>query len=219
MAFRLPNGSSVDFEATSAPAVTVTAISNATEAVVSAPDHELVAGDIVILTTGWVKLTDRAFRVKSVVVDTSFVLEKVNTTDTARFPAGTSAGTVRKVLTWVNIPQITEVASSGGETQFYTFGFLSEDDDRQLPTTRSPSTLTLTIADDPDQPFVPVVEEADEAREPRVQRLNLVNGDIILYYSIASLSPTPSLTRNSLMVRTLTLAQQGRISRYNKFVA
>lgn len=217
MAFRLPNGSSVDFEATSSDPVTVTAISNAAEAVVSAADHELVAGDIVVITSGWVKLTDRVFRVKSVVADVSFVLEKVNTTDTARFPAGTSAGTVRKVLTWVNIPQITEVASSGGETQFYTFGFLSEDDDRQLPTTRSPSTLTLTIADDPAQPFVPVVEEADEAREPRVQRLNLVNGDIILYYSIASMSPTPSLTRNSLMVRTLTLAQQGRISRYNKF--
>lgn len=217
MAFRLPNGSSVDFEATSSDPVTVTAISNAAEAVVSAADHDFVAGDIVVLTSGWVKLTDRVFRVKSVVADVSFVLEKVNTTDTARFPAGTSAGTVRKVLTWVNIPQITEVASSGGETQFYTFGFLSEDDDRQLPTTRSPSTLTLTIADDPAQPFVPVVEEANEAREPRVQRLNLVNGDIILYYSIASMSPTPSLTRNSLMVRTLTLAQQGRISRYNKF--
>lgn len=217
MAFRLPNGSSVDFEATSSDPVTVTAISNAAEAVVSAADHDFVAGDIVVITSGWVKLTDRVFRVKSVVADVSFVLEKVNTTDTARFPAGTSAGTVRKVLTWVNIPQITEVASSGGETQFYTFGFLSEDDDRQLPTTRSPSTLTLTIADDPDQPFVPVVEEADETREPRVQRLNLVNGDIILYYSIASMSPTPSLTRNSLMVRTLTLAQQGRISRYNKF--
>ena len=189
MAFRLPNGSSVDFEATSSDPVTVTAISNAAEAVVSAADHDFVAGDIVVITSGWVKLTDRVFRVKSVVADVSFVLEKVNTTDTARFPAGTSAGTVRKVLTWVNIPQITEVASSGGETQFYTFGFLSEDDDRQLPTTRSPSTLTLTIADDPDQPFVPVVEEADETREPRVQRLNLVNGDIILYYSIASMSP------------------------------
>lgn len=214
MAFRLPNGSTFDFAATYGDEVVVTAISNAAEAVVSAPDHDLVAGDIVVLTSGWVKLTGRAFRVKSVVADVSFVLEGVNTTSTQRYPLGTSAGTVAKVATWVNIPQITEVASSGGEQQFYQFGFLEEDEDRQIPTTKSPSVLTLTVADDPDQPFVPVVEAADELKEQRIQRLNLVNGDVILYNSIASITNTPSLTRNQLMVRTITLAQQGRVTRY-----
>lgn len=214
MSFRLPNGSTFDFAATYGDEVTVTAISNAAEAVVSAPDHDLVAGDIVVLTSGWVKLTGRAFRVKSVVADVSFVLEGVNTSSTQRYPVGTSAGTVAKVATWVNIPQITEVASSGGEQQFYQFGFLEEDEDRQIPTTKSPSVLTLTVADDPDQPFVPVVEQADELKEQRIQRLNLVNGDVILYNSIASITNTPSLTRNQLMVRTITLAQQGRVTRY-----
>lgn len=213
MAFRLPNGSTFDFAEEYGDDVTITGISNANPAVVTAPGHTFVAGDIVVLTSGWVKLTGRAFKVGTVEADT-FVLTGVNTLSTQGYPDGTSAGTAKKVDKWVNIPQITEVASSGGEQQFYQFGFLEEDEDRQIPTTKSPSTLTLTVADDPSQPYVPVVEAADELKEERVQRLNLVNGDIILYNSIASITNTPSLTRNQIMVRTITLAQQGRVTRY-----
>lgn len=213
MAFRLPNGSTFDFAESYSDDVTITAISNANPAVASATGHGFVEGDIVVVTSGWVKLTGRAFKVGTVTADT-FQLLGVNTTSTQSYPAGVSAGSAKSVDTWVNIPQITEVASSGGEQQFYQFGFLEEDEDRQIPTTKSPSTLTLTVADDPSQPYVPVVESADELKEERIQRLNLVNGDIILYNSIASITNTPSLTRNQIMVRTITLAQQGRVTRY-----
>lgn len=215
MSFRLPNGSTFDFAATYSAPVTVTAISNANPAVASAAGHTFVEGDVIEVTSGWVKATGRAFKVGTVTVDT-FQILGLNSTDTTKYPLGTSAGTAKSVDTWVNIPQITSVASSGGEQQFYTFGFLEEDEDRQIPTTKSPSLLTLTVADDPDQPFVPVVEAADELKETRVQRLNLVNGDSILYNSIATITNTPSLTRNELMVRTITLAQQGRVTRYKK---
>lgn len=213
MSFRLPNGSTFDFAATYSDEVTVTSISNAKPAMVSATGHGFQEGDIIVLTSGWLKLSGRGFKVGTVTTDT-FQLLGVDTTSTQRYPSGSSAGTAKSVETWVNIPQITEVASSGGEQQFYQFGFLEEDEDRQIPTTKSPSTLTLTVADDPDQPFVEVVETADELKEERLQRLNLVNGDIVIYNSIASISNTPSLTRNQLMVRTITLAQQGRITRY-----
>lgn len=213
MAFRLPNGSTFDFAETYSDDVTITAISNANPAVASSTAHGFTEGDIVVVTSGWVKLTGRAFKVGTVTTDT-FQLLGVNTTSTQSYPAGTSAGTAKSVDQWVNIPQITEVASSGGEQQFYQFGFLEEDEDRQIPTTKSPSTLTLTVADDPSQPYVPVVEQADELKEERIQRLNLVNGDVILYNSIASITNTPSLTRNQIMVRTITLAQQGRVTRY-----
>lgn len=213
MSFRLPNGSTFDFAEEYGPDKAVTAISNANPAVATSTTHGFTKGDIIVITSGWLKLSGRGFKVGEVTADT-FELLGVDTTSTQRYPAGSSAGVAKSVEKWVNIPQITEVASSGGEQQFYQFGFLEEDEDRQIPTTKSPSTLTLTVADDPDQPFVPVVEAADELKEERLQRLNLVNGDIVLYNSIASISNTPSLTRNQLMVRTITLAQQGRITRY-----
>lgn len=216
MAFRLPNGSTFDFAATYSADVEVTGVSNALEAVVTAPDHTFANGDIVVITSGWTRLNGRSFRVKSVVADASFVLEGMNTLNTTQYPVGGGVGSVKKVATWVQIPQITDVSFSGGEQQFTTFGFLEENEDRQIPTTKSPSSMTITIADDPDQPFVPVVEAADEDMEARVQRLNLANGDILLYNSIASFTRTPTLTRNELMTRVLTLSLQGAITRYKK---
>ena len=216
MAFRLPNGSTVDFAATYGADVTITAISNASPAVVSAAGHTFEEGDIVVITSGWVRLTGRAFRVGTATAGTTFTLEDLDTTDTSRYPVGTSAGSVKDVATWVGIPQITSATSSGGEQGFYTFGFLQESVDRQLPTTKSPSVLTLVVADDPDQPYVPVIERADETQAETVQRLNLVDGSIILYVSVASITRTPSLTRNEIMTRTISMAQQGDISRYKK---
>jgi hypothetical protein len=215
LAYRLPNGSTFDFASGYSAPVAVTAISNATEAVVSAAGHDFEAGDVVVITSGWLKVSGRAFRVKTPVAGASFVLEGLDTTSTARYPVGGSAGSVRKVTSWVQIAQILDVSFTGGDAQFLTFGFLEDSDERQLPTSKSAASMTLTVADDPDQLFVPVVEAADDDSEPRVQRLNLVNGDTILYNSIVSFTSTPSLTRNELMSRTLTLSLQGRIARYS----
>lgn len=214
MSYRLPNGSTFDFASEYSAPVVVTEISNAVEAVVSAAGHDFSDGDIVVVTSGWLKVSGRAFRVKTAVAGTSFVLEGLNTTSTSRFPVGGSAGSVRKVTGWVQIAQIMDVSFTGGESTFYEFQFLEDSDGRQIPTGKSAASMTLAVADDPDQLYVPVVEAADEDSEPRVQRLNLANGDIILYNSIVSFTSTPSLTLNELMQRTLTLSLQGRITRY-----
>lgn len=49
----------------------------------------------------------------------------------------------------------------------------------------------------------------------RAQRLNLPNGDVILYNFIPSITSTPSLPRNNLMTRAINLALQGRVTRYS----
>lgn len=214
MAYTLPNGSTFDFASGYSAPVAVTAISNAVEAVVDAAGHTFVDGDIVELTSGWLKLSGRAFRIKSVVATTSFVLEGIDTSDVSRYPLNGGIGSVRKVESFIQIPQILDVTFAGGEQNFTSVVFLEDSEERQIPTTKSASSLTLTIADDPSQPFIPFVEAADEDTKPRVQRLNLVNGDIILYNSIVSFTSTPTLTRDEVMARTLTLSQQGKIVRY-----
>lgn len=214
MAARLPNGSTFDFAATYGTEVAISAISNANPAVATATGHTLAVGDVVLLTTGWVRATGRAFRVSAVDAGTTITLEGLDTTDTTRFPIGSSAGSVKEVATWVTISQITEAASSGGEQQFVTYGYLEENQDRNLPTTKNPAVLTLTVADDPTLAYVPVVEKADETQSLSVQRLNLVDGSTILYVSVASITGTPTLSRNNIMNRTITLSQQGAITRY-----
>lgn len=215
MAYRLPNGSTIDVAATYTDKKEIT-ISNANPAVVTSTAHGLNDNDIILIEgLGWTKLNNRTFRINSVDENT-FELENVDTTDTTRYPTGAGTGSCKGVLTFLQIPQVLTVEYSGGEQQFYTFQFLEDDDERQLPTNKSASSMTINVADDPDQPFVKVLEAYDESREIQVFRLNLVNGDSILYPAVPSITATPTLNVNSLMERVITLAMQGRISRYNK---
>lgn len=214
MAYRLPNGATMDLAATYNTSKTISAITNASPAVATATAHGFSDGDYVEITSGWTGLNGRIVRVANSDANT-FELEEIDTTNTDRYPAGTGGGSARDIATWMQIAQITDVATSGGEQQFYTFGFLEESDDRQLPTTRSPLTMTLTVADDPSQPFFAVAQAADERRTPNGVRLNLPNGDKILYNTYVSLSETPALARNNLMTRTLALALAGRPVRYS----
>lgn len=213
MGFKLPNGSTFEVASAYGSAVTITALSNANPAVATAAGHTLENGDVVLITSGWPKLNGRLARVASVAAGT-FALEGIDTTDTAKYPAGSGIGSAKPVSTWAQIPQITDVATNGGEQQFATFGFLEEDDDRQLPTTKSPSSMTLTVADDPALAYVSVVEAADEGREQEAARLNLPGGSSILYGVYLSITQTPTLSRNNIMTRAITLSLAGRPTRY-----
>lgn len=213
MAFKLPNGAIMEIASVFSAAVLATAISNAQPAVVQAAGHDLEDGDIIVVTSGWTRLNDRVARVDAALAD-SFALEGIDTTKTSVYTAGAGVGSVRTVSAWAQIAQITEVATSGGDQQFTTFGFLEDDDDRQLPTTKSPISMTITVADDPLLPYVPICEGADEDKESRVVRLKLPNGSEIYYNAYVSITSTPSLSRNNIMTRTITLSLASRPTRY-----
>ena len=217
MGFRLPNGATLQIASTYSPAIPVTALSNANPAVASAAAHGLTDGDIIAVTSGWTRLNDRAARVSASLTGT-FALENVNTTNLQPYPAGSGMGSVREVTGFVEISQITDTNTSGGDQQFTTFGFLADDDDRQLPTTKNPISMSFTVADDPDLPYVAVVEAADEDKQARVLRLNLPGGSSILYNAYVSITSTPALARNSIMSRVITLSLAGRPTRYSAVV-
>ena len=212
MGFRLPNGATLQIASTYGPAIPVTALSNANPAVATSAAHGLSDGDIIAVTSGWTRLNDRAARVAASLTGT-FALENVNTTNLQPYPAGSGAGSVREVTGFVEISQITDVATTGGDQQFLTFGFLADDDDRQMPTTKNPITLTFTVADDPSKPYVAVCEAADDDKQARLLRLNLP-GSSIIYNGYVSITSTPTMSRNNLMTRVISLALTGRPTRY-----
>lgn len=213
MAAILPNGSILEIAATFGTAKTVTGISNALPAVATAPAHGLANGDVAVITSGWTRLNDRVIRVADADSGT-FELDGINTTNAIVYTVGSGAGQVRSVTGWAQISQVTDSTSSGGEQQFTTFGFLEESDDRQLPTTKSPISMSIVVADNPSLPYVAAVEAADEDRETRVIRLTLPNGSVIYYNAYVSITSTPSLSRNNIMTRTITLSLASRPTRY-----
>lgn len=210
---QMPNGATFEIASAYGTAIPFTTLSNANPAVASALAHGLAEGDIIAVNSGWTRLDGRAVRVADIDSDT-FALGGVNTTNVQQYPAGSGIGSVREVTSFTEISQITELNSTGGDQQFLTFGFLADDDDRQMPTTKNPITLSITVADDPSKPYVDVCEAADDDKQARVLRLNLPGGSSIVYNGYVSITSTPTMSRNNLMTRVISIALTGRPARY-----
>ena len=213
MAFKLPNGATIEHGATYATALAFSAISNATEAVCTSTGSTLAVGDIVIVNSSWSRLNARVCRVKAATA-TSTTLEGIDTTSTQNYPAGSGAGTLVKVLTWVQIPQVTDVAFSGGEQNYTDVVFLEDDQGKQIPTDKSAASLALTIADDPAAAFNAVLNTADNRRGIEAARMNLPGTDKIYWGTYTSFSKQPAVSRNNVMTRTVSLALQAEPTRY-----
>lgn len=213
MGYKIPDGGTVQHGATYGPEIPFTALSNATESVATTVAATLAVGDIVIVTSGWARLSNRVIRVKAA-TPTAITLEGVDTTDTQGFPAGSGVGSLKKVLTWVAIPQVTDVAFSGGTQNYLDVVFLEDKQGRQLPTDKAAASLVLTIADDPAQPFNAVLRAADASQTIQAARLNLPGNDTLLYGAFTSFSNQPTVARSNLLTRTVNLALQGEPTRY-----
>ena len=122
MGYKLPNGGTFQHAATYAAALAFTAISNATEAVATVADADLEVGDIVLVESGWSTLNGRVVRVKAATA-VSITLEDIDTSDTQSFPAGSGGGTLKKIETWVQIPQVTDVAFPAASSSTRTWFF------------------------------------------------------------------------------------------------
>lgn len=213
MAFKIPNGGYFQHAATYDAPLPFSALSNASEAVATVTGATIAAGDIVLLSSGWSKLDNKVVRVKAASA-TAVTLEAIDTSDPVLFPAGGGVGSMKRILTWVQIPQVSDLAFSGGEQNYLDVVFLEDDQGKQIPTDKSASTMTLTIADDPSKPFNAVLMKADASKAVQASRLVLPGSDQILYGNYTSFSKQPAVSRNNLLTRTVSLALQSEPTRY-----
>ncbi len=212
MSVSLPNGIVLALATAYAAALSVTAASNASAAVLTV-NNSLVVGDYVEFTSGWSRANNRIFRL-SAASGTSVTLEGFDTTSTTLFPAGSGLGTIRKINTWTQITQVLGCTSSGGEPQYQTYSFLEQDYDSQIPTTTSAQSLALEIADDPALPGYVALKNVAQTRATTALRATLPAGGVILYNGIFAFDETPSLTKGNLMAVKAGVALQGRPVRY-----
>lgn len=213
MAVSLPNGSIVSIASGYGSDVTITAISNANPGVATAAAHGFSDGDIIEVTSGWSRLTDKVLRVDSSATGT-FALEGIDTTLTSIYPAGGGAGTAREISGWTQLAQITNSTSSGGEQQFLSYQFLESDAEKRIPTFKSAAGIEFEVADDPTLPGFILAKAANDDRVARAVRITLPNGGVLYYNAYISLSTIPSLTVNQLMTNQVTLSLLAEPVRY-----
>lgn len=214
MAIALPNGSLIAIAASYGVAKTMTAVSNANPAIASlAAGHAIIAGDIMEVTSGWSRLTDKIVKAGTPSTD-DIPLTGIDSTLTSIYPSGGGAGTVREVLTWTQLSQILESTSSGGEQQFLDYQLLEADAAKRIPTFKSPAGISFKVADDPTLDGYILASAANDDRLQRAVRLTLPSGAIIYYNAFISLNKTPSLTVNQIMAIEVTLSLLAEPVRY-----
>ncbi|ULJ67906.1 phage tail protein [Wielerella bovis] len=212
MSVNLPNGSKVFIGEFDVEKV-VTAASNASECVLSVASHGVKVGEWVLFKSGWGLLNDLVLQVGAVDTNT-ITLKGVDTSNLTLFPKGGGVGSILRVKTWTQLTQILEWQTSGGEQQYYDFGFLEEEKDRKIPTTRAATSIAISVADDPNLPgYKAAVKVSDSGNEAPL-RLDLKNGGVISYYGYLSVNKTPSLTRNEIMKTSMDFALSTNPVRY-----
>lgn len=220
MAFHLPNGATVFVAPASGDAIDITDISNATNAVATISGGTVAEGDVVLLSSSWTALDNLVAKVTEV-SGSQVTLGGVNTSNTKIFPAGSGTGSIKVISPsdWVQIPQITEVAASGGEQQYYQFQFLEDDTQRSLPTYKSAKTQTYTVAHDSDQPFYPVLKEADLAGDTLAVYMYVPKAKETRYWSVVpSFSGEPNPVVNQIETVTVAFAVQSKGTTFYKDV-
>jgi hypothetical protein len=210
----LPDGAVISFGTTLGTSKTMSAISNAAEAVATLEaSHGVVENDILIVTSGWSRLNGRVVRADSVSTN-DVTFEDINTASTTNYPAGSGTGSVIEVTAWTQITQVTNAAFSGGEQQFVSYRFLEDSIERQIPTQKSAMSLTLTVADDQSLAHYAELVTADESRTAKAVRIVLPSGAILYFPAIITFNPNPTLSLGEIMGNQVTMSLQAAMTRY-----
>jgi hypothetical protein len=213
MAYRLTNGATVHIGSAYGSDLTVTAATNANPCVMTSTAHGLSNGDYVVVTSGWTRTTDRAFRIANITANT-FELEGHDTSDTDVYPAGSGTGSVKKVTTWTELAQVLNITSQGGEQQFATYQPLNSDREVRIPTIKSGGGLDIEVGDDPTLAGFIAAAAANDDRVPRAWRITNANGSKSLFYSYTSADKVPQMQVNEVQKARVTLSHLNEATRY-----
>lgn len=214
MSYTLPAGGSLAIASTYATAVTMTAITNAAQAVATvAAGHGLLVGDIVEVTSGWELLNKRVVRIGAV-NSNDVTLEAINTTSTTFYPAGEGVGTIRKITAFTSITQVGAINFEGGDQNYADTSTIFGRTDTQIPASRSPVVVDITIHDDPALPFYPVIKAAEQGGQPVAMRITGGNGARTYHNGYWSMAQFTTMERNATEKRSVSFAGVAEPTRY-----
>jgi phage tail protein X len=214
MSVSLPNGALVAIASGYGASKTMSAVTNANPGVATfATGHGFSTASIIEVTSGWSRLTEKVVKLGTVSGDTA-PLAGIDTSLTSIYPTGGGIGSARLITGWTQLSQILTSSSSGGEQQFLEYQFLESDAQKKIPTFKSASGLTFSIADDATQAGYILAAAANDDRLPRAVSITLPSGSVIYYNAYISMNKTPSLSVNELMAVEVTLSLLAEVVRY-----
>lgn len=206
-------GTAVAIASTYGSSVTMSAITNATEAVATlGAGHGVVVGDYLEVTSGWGLLDKRVVRAKTVSTN-DITFEGINTTSTTNYPAGSGTGSIRRITAFTDITQRTpNIGTSGGEQQFADITTLQDVVEKKLPTRRSAVDMSLPGFYDLSLSWVSTVQTAAEGSSPVAVKLSYPNGSKLVanaYWSFRDVATIEDSTLRDEITLTFAATPKG----------
>ena len=216
MAYSFADGSRFLLGTALGSAVNITAASNASPAVLTTATNTFTAGDEILINSGWDDLTDSVFK-PSALTSTSLTLggsTPIDTTDVNFYPAGSGAGTAQKVTTWVEIGQVLNINSSGGDPRFVNIEPLARRNAIQVPVGFNPQSIQLDIGYDPTLAGYQALVAAARTLQKRAFKFVLAGGQTGYGYGYIAVSEMPRLAKGSPNMVSASIALLGKFVGY-----
>lgn len=211
---QVPTGSTFYVASAIAAAKTVSSVTNAAEAVVTATAHGYSNGDIVLMASGWGRLNKRAFRIKTVTTDT-FVLEGADTSSTTFFPSGTGIGSVQKISTFTQITTVMNPSSSGGDPKNVTYKFIESDVEYSINDGFAATSYTLDLdADSIGSAGYTAMKTLTDVQTDTVLKVVTRSGSLLLVPCTVALNEAVSLQDGQINKVKATFNGNNRAVRY-----
>lgn len=213
MAYYFAEGSKIQFTQTLAGAKTITVATNANPCVMTSVAHGYSTNDEILLTTGWEDATDSVYKITVLTVDT-FSVTGLDTTNTSYFASGSGVGTAQKLSTWLDIPQVLTVSSSGGDARFTDISPLAKRNSIKVPTGFNATSVTMSLGHDAAQAnYITMLGIARNLSKVAIKMV--ISGGAVTYgYGYMSVSETPKLNVNQANTVDAALTILGRTVSY-----
>lgn len=211
---RSPKGTITSLATVFGAAKTITAISNATEAVVTSTAHGLTNGAIVMIKSGWGRLNFKAYRIKNVTTD-NFTLEGADTSNTEFFTPGGGAGTAKAATTWIDLDKTFNWASSGGDPKTITQPFIESEVDFVLNDGFNAVTRTFSMdADQIGAPGYMALRTLSQTGAETIVRQRAKTGAFSLIPATIAFNEEETLTEGQIVSVTGSIIAQNTSTRY-----
>lgn len=216
MSYSFPEGAKLYYSSTLASAKTVTSATNANPTVVTSASHGYSDGDIVLVTDGgWEDANGTLWKVDQLTTDTLSLLG-LDTSDTNFFAAGAFANaSMKKVSTWVEIPQVLTIQTQGGGPRYTTVSPLGRRNSFKIATGFEPTDTTITIGHDASNATYQAMLGISRALSKVAFKLVLSGGAVTYGYGTMATGENPSLNVNQVNTVTVGIAFEGRTISYS----
>lgn len=200
----------IDLQSALGTAKTITAISQASPAVVTAT-HDFIVGDYVVMSVqGMTQLNNRVFRISAISTTVSFTLEGEDSTLYDAFISGTA----QKITFGTSLGTVKGLSSAGGDFNFIDTTTIHDTIATQIPGVAAAISYTFDNIWDVADAGLIAMKSASDTKALRAIRFTFAGGAKMLFNGYVGATLLPGGNAQDLITTSTVLSLAGKPTYY-----